>query len=556
MERIGLAPGTPIGGYTIISRLGAGGMGAVYRAVDDGGTQVALKMLHPHVSLDPVARERLRREVRALQRLDIDGVARVIDAETESPEPFLVTELVEGESLESAVHREGPLSAADIAELATAVQVILSQVHQAGVLHRDLKPANVMLTRTGPVLIDFGLATSSGEAAVTSVSLIAGSPGYLAPEIIEGRPPSAAADWWGAAAVLVFAATGRHPFGTGPVAAVLARSGAGKPDLDGVSGIAVPALTAALAPEPDKRPDPMQLVEVLQAWSQGRAVGDAAVTQWIDPSHDGRTLEFVQALAEPPSRTPPVTSEPGRRPEVYEYGSGNDRLRPGHLELARYYGTVDDDEYDNQFDDDADDALGVERSGASAWLVLVVFALLVVAAGALWPFVTFAAVGLVSVLLRTFSAAAAAAAVRPRGWWPGLLQVLSLPGYLVWGAIGAVPGLIVGLLAGFSAGGLIWWALGWGPWDLPLQTGQPLEGLLVSLGAGLLVLLMAAVSWSGPVAAATRDGAARLGAKLVWHRRTAVAVAAAALLGAAFCVYLVAVGYPVVWLPMRTPVMP
>jgi serine/threonine protein kinase len=99
MERIGLAPGSEIGGYTVVAPLGSGGMGTVYRAVDGGGTAVALKLLHPHVGADAAVRARLMREVAALQRLRHPAVAAVLDAEADSTEAFLVTELVPGETL-------------------------------------------------------------------------------------------------------------------------------------------------------------------------------------------------------------------------------------------------------------------------------------------------------------------------------------------------------------------------------------------------------------------------------------------------------------------------
>lgn len=193
-----LAAGTEIGGYTIQSLLGKGAMGAVYKAVDGGGTAVALKVLHAHLDREPVARQRLRREVAALQKLRHPAVARVLDAELDGEGAFVVTELVEGRTLEAEVDDGGPLDAVDLYELADQLAAALEAVHLAGVVHRDLKPSNVMITPRGPVLIDFGIATHQTEdgGTLTSPGFVIGTPGYLAPELLDGGAPTPESDWW------------------------------------------------------------------------------------------------------------------------------------------------------------------------------------------------------------------------------------------------------------------------------------------------------------------------------------------------------------------------
>ncbi|HEY0186790.1 MAG TPA: serine/threonine-protein kinase [Cellulomonas sp.] len=263
MERIGLSPGAEIGGYTILAPLGSGGMGTVYRAVDGGGTPVALKLLHPHIGADPASRERLRREVHALQRMRHPGVAAVLDAEADSTEAFLVTELVPGQDLAERVRARGRLDATGLHALAEGLRDALAAVHAAGVVHRDLKPSNVLIGAAGPVLIDFGIAQSVDETRVTSTGFVVGTPGYLAPELVDGAEPTPATDWWGWAALLTFAATGRAPFGTRPLEAVLARTRAGEADLDGLGPVTAGALWDALAPDPEDRPEPEQVVAAL-----------------------------------------------------------------------------------------------------------------------------------------------------------------------------------------------------------------------------------------------------------------------------------------------------
>ncbi|HEY3438502.1 MAG TPA: serine/threonine-protein kinase, partial [Actinotalea sp.] len=256
MERIGIAPGTEIGGYRVVEPLGHGGMGAVYRAVDGNGTSVALKLLHPHLGADPDARERLRREVSHLQRIRHPGVARVLDAEIESAEAFVVTELVDGQDLTARVQSDGPLAPGELADLAGQLHAAITVVHQAGVLHRDLTPGNVLVTDHGPVLIDFGIAQAADDARVTSTGLVVGTPGYLSPELLEGGEPSIAGDWWGWAAVLAFAATGRPPFGARPLASVLARARSGAADLDGLDARTTAVLRSALQVDPWRRATP------------------------------------------------------------------------------------------------------------------------------------------------------------------------------------------------------------------------------------------------------------------------------------------------------------
>lgn len=264
MERKGLTPGSEVGGYSIVAPLGSGGMGTVYRALDGGGAAVALKLLHGADDTDTEARERLRREVLALQRLRHPAVAAVLDAEADSTEAFIVTELVDGVNLEEHVREHGPLDAAALHEVAEGLRSALTAVHEAGVVHRDLKPSNVLVTEHGPVLIDFGIAHAADDARVTSTGLVIGTPGYLAPELLDGAEPTERSDWWGWAALLAFAATGRAPFGLRPLEQVLAKARAGDPDVAGIGPLTAGALRGALAADPDARLSAADVVAALQ----------------------------------------------------------------------------------------------------------------------------------------------------------------------------------------------------------------------------------------------------------------------------------------------------
>lgn len=254
-----------VGGYRLLRRLGSGGMGTVHEAVDADGRRVALKLLHPHIGMDPAARLRLEREVSLLHRVRETGVARVLDAEVEEFEAFIVTELVEGPTLEEDVAEDGPFTPEELATLAHGLAAALRGIHAAGVVHRDFKPGNVMMSDTGPVVIDFGIAQVADDVRLTQTGMVTGTPGYLDPEVIAGAEPSPVCDWWGWAAVLVFAATGRPPFGRGPTAAVLARVATGQVDTGGVEPEIADVLTAALAPAPPDRLTPEAVLEVLDA---------------------------------------------------------------------------------------------------------------------------------------------------------------------------------------------------------------------------------------------------------------------------------------------------
>ncbi|MFF3066499.1 serine/threonine-protein kinase [Oerskovia sp. NPDC057915] len=289
-RRGGLPTGSEVGGYRILARLGAGAMGAVYEAEDGGGNLVAIKFLHAHLDVDAQGRERLRREAVALQRLRHPAVAQILDVELDGSEAFIVTELVDGPNLEEEIATGGPLDARDLFELADQLAEALEAVHAAGVVHRDLKPSNVLVTQNGPVLIDFGIAHGLDEARATSTGLVMGTPGYLAPELLEGAAPSANSDWWGWAALLAFAATGRPPFGMRPVEAVLARARSGEADLDGLGPRTAAALAAALRADPASRLGPSEVAAVLHRVAQdgdGPTASLATGATEVVPQHFG-----------------------------------------------------------------------------------------------------------------------------------------------------------------------------------------------------------------------------------------------------------------------------
>lgn len=273
LEGLNLEPGRLVGGYTLIEPLGGGAMGSVWRARDDGGQDYAMKILRESLAEDDQdqpdspeardrasARERLRREALALKRIDHPGVCQIVDMELDDALAFIVTELIEGRNLRDDVAANGRYTGDDLERLTSKLIDAVRAVHGAGIVHRDIKPTNVMISASGPVLVDFGIAMGQGESHVTRTGLVMGTPGFIAPEIIDGADSDQETDWWSTAAVLAFAATGRPVFGSKPMMAVLEREASGNADLSGLPLDTMKAFRSALSPNRDSRCSPDDLL--------------------------------------------------------------------------------------------------------------------------------------------------------------------------------------------------------------------------------------------------------------------------------------------------------
>jgi hypothetical protein len=231
-------------------------MGVVHLAQDPQGELVAIKVLHPATTESANGRLRLAREVETMRRVRSAFVAEVLDADVTGEFPYIVTRYVPGPTLEAMVRSRGPLSGSGLRRLAYGTAEALTAIHAAGVVHRDLKPGNVMLADDRPVVIDFGIAQAPDATRLTQTGLVMGTPGYLAPEVIEGEPSSPASDVHSWGATLAFAATGRPPYGGGgdSYQTIFYRIVSGRADLSGVPAPLVPLLSAALARDPAHRP--------------------------------------------------------------------------------------------------------------------------------------------------------------------------------------------------------------------------------------------------------------------------------------------------------------
>jgi predicted Ser/Thr protein kinase len=256
-------PGLTVGGYELLTRLGEGGMGVVHLARPPRGQRVALKVLRPHIVGDDEARARLAREVSSLSRIRSPWVAEIVDSDPWGEIPFVATRYVPGPSLHDLVKDEGPLSDADLRFLARGLAEGIASVHAVGVLHRDVKPSNVLIEGRTPILIDFGLARVADDPKLTHTGWLLGTPGYLAPEILDGRDATTASDIHSWGATVAFAGTGRSPFGRGPSMAIMDRVRRGQHDLDGLPDDLRRVVDAALDPDPRRRPAPVEILDWL-----------------------------------------------------------------------------------------------------------------------------------------------------------------------------------------------------------------------------------------------------------------------------------------------------
>jgi serine/threonine-protein kinase len=221
LSAAGPLEGLTIGPYRVGSRVGAGGMGEVYKALDTRlGRSVAMKVLPAHLATDPMVRERFEREARAVAALNHPHICTLYDVGAQDGINFLVMEFLEGETLAAMLTR-GPVPLPKALEYATQIASALDKAHRAGIVHRDLKPGNVMVTPGGAKLLDFGLAKprATGVEAgavvtreLTGPGTILGTAQYMAPEQIEGRDADARSDLFGFGAVLHEMLTGKKAF--------------------------------------------------------------------------------------------------------------------------------------------------------------------------------------------------------------------------------------------------------------------------------------------------------------------------------------------------------
>ncbi len=512
-----------LGPYRLVHQIGEGGMGVVYLALDPHGRAVAIKVLRPHVAYDSEARARLERELHTLTRIRNDRVAAVIDADVFGPRPYLVTRYVPGPPLDEVVAEHGPRRGEDLVRLGRGLIGALEAIHGAGVIHRDLKPGNVLLEDdVDPVVIDFGIAHVADDIRLTSVGLVMGTPGYLSPEVVEGAAVTPATDWWGWAATLAFAATGRPPFGRGPMDVVLARVRNGEFDLRGVDPRLEPLLAAALSPVPAHRPPAQLVMSALERFAAGGAATAVLPVAATTPmqrfggpgappaTRHTEVVPFVPRAGGSVPIAPPTTTPPPPPPMTPGPAGSRSSLPPGLVEpawpptagmpvpagdpMGGPVAPMGPDDGPGQ----PDPRIGrANRSGTLAALAAALAALT-----ALAPVVAvLVAVGW-SWLARTVDRSMTSSVLRRfeygRRRGDAVRALVAAPWHLVAGALATVLALLLPLLVGIA--GVYCAALA-----LTATTGgNPAPGTAVCLAAGGLVAAM--LAWWGPGGTSVRRG--------------------------------------------------
>jgi predicted Ser/Thr protein kinase len=517
-----------VGDYRLLAKIGEGGMGVVHLAQAGDGSRVALKVLRPHIVGDDEARERLAREVASLRLVTSPRIAEVIDADPWGETPYVATRYVPGLSLHEHVRQEGPVRGDDLRHFAVGLAEAVVAVHQVGVLHRDIKPSNVLLEGRSPVLIDFGLARLAEDPRLTQTGWLLGTPGYLAPEILYGDDATTASDVHSWAATVVFAATGRPPFGTGPAMAIMDRVRRGEHDLSEVPPALLGLVHACLAPDPADRPGTAAVLASLR----GSVREDLTLPYVLAPHERSGPSTTPRTVVQPAPGTRPMTGpsvlQPARAPYMQppapqptsprEPLDGRPRLVPPEAWRPA--------------------PGGVPRLQRGA-LLLGLFA--VVTLGfARAPYLSLLVACAVALGVRTVSWTTESARQRQhqrgrRRWYDSALTLASSPWYLVVATGGTIVLLLWSALVAFVVG-----------FAYLMFRGPLVPGLLV-MGAVLSVSL-----WWGPGSRRVRLPTRRLvlgATRRAWTGWLAVALVVAA---AVLCGWSLA-GSGVVWDPQPGP---
>jgi protein kinase-like protein len=464
-----------VGGYTLLHRIGEGGMGVVHLARRPGGERVALKVLRPHIVGDEEARQRLAREVGSLSRVRSAWVAEIVDADPWAEIPYVATRYVPGLSLHDHVQEEGPIAGEDLFWFAACLAEGVSSVHEVGVLHRDIKPSNVLMEGRTPILIDFGLARVADDPKLTHTGWLLGTPGYLAPEILYGEDATPAADVHSWAATVAYAATGTPPFGRGPSMAIMDRVRRGEHDLSVMSGPLRDVVAACLRPEPHGRP----ALDAILAWLRPQTTrpGTLLVPPPVDPDDDPFTVPL--SIAGPPAVDDP--SRPETAPPQTLVLPGSEPPPPPVAPAARK-----DVQWAPEWEQSAyPPAKPPLAERMRRGLLVFCGALVVGAACAAAPWVAGATIVIAVWLLRSGSLAASAAddrrLRRGRKWYDGAQVVVHTP----WHLVQSIPGTLM----------LVLWAAG-------LAISAALICYAVSAGDAITLfssgLVLAGSLWWGP----------------------------------------------------------
>ncbi|WP_157437509.1 serine/threonine-protein kinase [Actinoplanes subtropicus] len=316
-------PGSSLlaGRYRLVERLGAGGMSVVWRGFDEVlGRQVAVKVLPPSTSVDPAFRRRLRAEAQAAARLSHPNITNVYDygeATTVDgePVPYVVMELIDGESLAAVLARTRRLPWQHAVRITAEVAAALAAAHARGIVHRDVTPANVMLTQTGAKVVDFGISALIGENDIDPDGSLLGTPAYLAPERLEGGQVSPATDVYAVGLLIYRTLIGQLPWDVGTTTALLRAHQYVEPDpLPSVEGLppSVDALVGrCLEKHPSDRPSSAELAHVLAQIAAGAPMAARGyVPDWAENAEDTTILPAQRSYPDVVRRDPAPVPAP------------------------------------------------------------------------------------------------------------------------------------------------------------------------------------------------------------------------------------------------------
>ncbi|MBB2912090.1 serine/threonine protein kinase [Streptosporangium becharense] len=260
--------------YRLTARLGEGGQGTVYLGESPTGARVAVKLLRADLTQDAEAMERFVREVSTTRRVSPFCTAAVLDTGVEHERPYIVSEYIDGPTLQEVVTGQGPRTGSALHRLAIGTVTALVAIHQAEIVHRDFKPSNVLLAPDGPRVIDFGIAKALDRTSTLTGTAI-GTPAYMTPEQLAGDNAGSPADMFAWGCTMVFAATGSPPFGTDSLAAIFNRIMNLTPDLSAITDPALRELVGhCLAKDPAQRPTASEALMRLL----GHATGASGMT--------------------------------------------------------------------------------------------------------------------------------------------------------------------------------------------------------------------------------------------------------------------------------------
>ncbi|WP_051713180.1 serine/threonine protein kinase [Spirillospora albida] len=307
-EALPLQSGDPrrLGSYELTARLGVGDQGAVFL----GRAGVAVKLLHLRLSGEPVARERFTNAFAAARRVSGFGTAAILDADVDGDRAYVVSEFVDGPSLQRLVDEEGARGPAVVERLAVGVAVAMAAAHRAGAAHLDLKPGNVLLGQDGPRVSDLGIAGALEAVNAVPLGAIPRNPAYKAPEQLSGKGIGPAADVFAWASVMLFATYGRPAFQGGSASEVMQRIVYDEPDLSAVPDGLREVIAAALAKDPAERPTSEAVLgRLLDARSPLAARIPASLLE------EGRALLGGAAVPPPRRAEPKAGARRSRRAE-------------------------------------------------------------------------------------------------------------------------------------------------------------------------------------------------------------------------------------------------